>query len=213
MGGSVKGFIRCLNALRAYHLNIEKIASFLAKGLTPWKTQEFDLAPGFLWPLGRYEFGDKRVELLLVPRVESVAELERVQLITRRIQRSDIGLVLMANSQKHRGMAIAEKYYAWSLNDVLKIDPNSKLCIDRRELETIIQQLLPAPRTILWTPSRLQSVRCAYQEVVRKKPDIGGRNLIASAIYDDWAKLSPGTPRLGLSTIKGHLTVIMNDNP
>ena len=209
------GFIPAeTDALRSYHLNIKKIALCLSKGLTPWKTQEFDLAPGFLWRLGRYEFGDKRVELLLVPRVDGLAELDRVQFVTKRIQKPDIGFALTANGQKHRAMAIAEKYYAWPLNDVLRIDSNGELCIDRQELEAIIQQLLPAPpEPHSGRPSRLQSVRSAYEELVREKPDIVGRNLIASAIYNDWAKLSPGTPRLGLSTIKGHLTVIMNDNP
>jgi hypothetical protein len=209
------GFIlQEIDALRSYRLNIEKIASSLSNGLTPWTTQQFDLAPGFLWRLGRYEFGDKRVELLLVPRVDGLAEVERVQLTAERLQRPDIGLVLMANSQSLRGMVIAEKYHAWPLNDVLKFDSDGELCVDRHELKAIIQHLLPeSPKPRSGRPSSLQSVRYAHQEVMREKPDIAGRNVIANAIYDRWPTLFPGKKRSGLSTIKAHLTAIMNDNP
>jgi hypothetical protein len=205
------GFIPAeIDAIRSYRLNIEKIAACLAKGLTPWTTQQFDIAPGLLWRLGRYAWRDKRVELLLVPRIDGLARLESVRGKANRIQRPDIGLVLIANAQRHRGMAIAEKYFAWPLNDVLTLDSSGELRIDTQELDAIVEQLLPLPAEARsGRPGNLECVRCAYHELLQSHPDIRGRNATARALHTRWDELCPGQPKPGLSTIKSHLTKIM----
>ncbi len=206
------GFIEAeLEEIRQYRVDIDRVADSLADGVTSSSTKDFKLSPGFLWRIGHYPFKDRRVEILLVPRIRGLDELARIQDVTQKLPTPDLGLVLVADGLPLSGATLLNGYHVWPLAEVITIDSAGRLRFDEIELERAIRKHIPErlpPRP--GRPSGIEATRVVYNELMNQGYE-RGRNATAREIEKRWTEVLPGEKPPSLVTIKKHVSEIRKE--
>jgi hypothetical protein len=205
-----EGFVPCaLDDLRRWRVQRQAFARSLAAPLThPRSFDASDEASGFL-RLGRMAVGDLRVAILLSFAPMSAPVLEAIFATLAKLHAVAHVIVLQAGSEPTGGIALIPSCSALPLGEVLMIDPDGRVAIDRTVLEMCIKDLLASRKVAApGRPSGIEATRRVLKHLKDQDVQHKGRNGAARAVLEHWDDVFPGATKPSLDTVKRHVSAI-----
>ena len=207
------GFIKVdNNTVNKFKLDMICFLKQLCYGRTQLHSNNFNIAPGFLWRLGRYEYGKYRIELLLVSRIAGASDLSRIQRILTTIPKPDIGLIFIPDDSIDI-TTINELYHLLPLNQFLSFDQKQdSFSINENELDYQVKSLVPQIKYKKPGPvSGKQATVFILRELKNEGTLKDGRNERARQIVEHWKDYFPEQNVPAQTTVEGHLTQLSKE--